>query len=242
MHEIKNIIFDLDGTLIDSIPDIYKSINKSLEYINLPEIPIDNVRKYVGNGAKELVKRTVNFFSDSLDKKYLEIAEEKMYNFYMQYYYEHCIDSTYLYEGVENTLKKLVDLNINLFLITNKPNEIAINTAKKLNIFGYFKAIIGDGIYPYRKPDINIWINLKKDYNLSEDNTIMVGDGIPDYEFAKNSGIKVLLALYGITDKNILLDLKNDYYINSFFKVYDFLIGKKIENKIKIKIINKNKE
>ena len=223
MQEIKNIIFDLDGTLIDSIPDIHKSINKSLEHINLPEIPIDNVRKYVGNGAKALIKRTLNFFAEKYDKKYLESLEEKMYNFYIQYYYEHCIDETYLYEGVGDTLKKLFELNIDMFLITNKPNDIAINTVKKLNIFNYFKAIIGDGIYIYRKPDINIWLNLKKDYNLLENETIMVGDGIPDYEFAKNSKIKVLLALYGITDKNILLNLKNDYYINSFSEVYDFI-------------------
>ena len=223
MQEIKNIIFDLDGTLIDSIPDIHKSINKSLEYVDLPEIPINNVRKYVGNGAKALIKRTLNFFVGEYDKKYLESVEEKMYNFYIQYYSEHCIDETYLYEGVGDTLKKLFESNIDMFIITNKPNDIAINTIKKLNIFNYFKAIIGDGIYPYRKPDINIWLNLKKDYNLIENSTIMVGDGIPDYEFAKNSGIKVLLALYGITDKNILLDLKNDYYINSFFEVYDFI-------------------
>ena len=225
MKNIKNIIFDLDGTLIDSIPDIYKSIIKSLKYINLPEIPIDNVRKYVGNGAKLLIKRTLNFFSDKYDKKYLESVEEKMYNFYMEYYFEHCIDETRLYKGVEENLKKLFELNIDMFIITNKPNNIAINTAKKLNIFNYFKAIIGDGVYPYRKPDINIWHNLKKDYNLFEDKTIMVGDGIPDYDFAKNSAIKVLLALYGITDKNILLSLKNDYYIDSFSQVYDFVIN-----------------
>ena len=143
----------------------------------------------------------------------------------MEYYFEHCIDETNLYEGVEDTLKKLSELNIDMFIITNKPNNIAINTTKKLNIFNYFKAIIGDGVYPYRKPDINIWNNLKKDYNVIEDKTILVGDGIPDYDFAKNSNLKVLLALYGITDKNILLSLKNDYYINSFYEVYDFVIN-----------------
>ena len=94
-----------------------------------------------------------------------------------------------------------------------------------INIFNYFKAVIGDGIYPYRKPDINIWYNLKKDYSLIEEETIMVGDGVPDYEFAKNANIKALIALYGITDKQTLLNLKNDCYINSFKEVEDFVLG-----------------
>ena len=111
-----------------------------------------------------------------------------------------------------------------MFIITNKPNEIAIKTVKKLDIFNFFKAVIGDGVYPYRKPDVNIWNHLKKDYNLLENETVMVGDGIADYEFAMNAKIKVLLALYGITDKNILLNLKNDYYLNYCFEVADYLV------------------
>lgn len=223
MKNIKSIIFDLDGTLIDSMPDIHNSLNKSLEYVDLPEITMDIAKKSLGNGSKVLVKRILDYFLDEYDKEYLESLEEKMHNFYIGYYYEHCIDRTYLYEGVLDSLKKLSKLNIDMFIITNKPDNIAVNNVKKLNIFNYFKAVIGDGVYPYRKPDVNIWNNLKKDYNLFEDKTIMVGDGLPDYQFAKNSGIKVLLALYGITDKNILLNLKNDYYIESFSEVYDFV-------------------
>ena len=93
---------------------------------------------------------------------------------------------------------------IDVFIITNKPNNIAINTAKKLNIFNYFKAIIGDGVYPYRKPDINIWNNLKKDYNLIEDKTMYRPS-------------QIAFILYGVC--------KHDYYINSFYEVYDFVIN-----------------
>lgn len=218
---IKNIIFDLDGTLADSIYDIYCCINFTLNHFNLASISMEKTHEYVGNGARMLIKRAIN--NNKNDIEYSKDIEEEIYNFYVKYYEEHCIDNTKLYDGVYDTLKKLYELNINMFLITNKPNEIAIKTAEKLNIMNYFKAVIGDGFYPYRKPDVNIWYNLKKDYNLIENDTVMVGDGIADYEFAINSKIKVLLVLYGITDKNMLLNLKNDYYLNYFSELSDYL-------------------
>ena len=219
---IKNIIFDLDGTLADSIYDIYCCVNFTLKHFNLESISMEEAHKFVGNGARMLIKRAIN--NGKHNTEYLNSIEDDVYNFYVQYYKEHCIDNTKLYDGVYDTLKKLYESNINMFIITNKPNDIAIKTAEKLNIINYFKAVIGDGFYPYRKPDVNIWYNLKKDYNLSENDTIMVGDGIADYEFAMNAKIKVLLALYGITDKNILLNLKNDYYLNYCFEVADYLV------------------
>ena len=219
---IKNIIFDLDGTLADSIQDIHNCVNTALNHFHLPNITMKDTHKFVGNGARILIQNAVNMHYNN--KK----IEDEVYDFYIKYYEEHCADSTKLYSGVNETLELLYNEHINMFVISNKPNKMALKTLEKLNILKYFKAVIGDGVYPYRKPDVNIWYSLKKDYNLIEDDTVMVGDGIPDYEFANNACIKCLIVLYGITDKNILLELKNNYYLNSFNEVADYIIGNKI--------------
>lgn len=216
---IKNIIFDLDGTLVDSVNDIYHCVNTALSHFNLKNITIEDTHKFVGNGARLLIKRAVNKYSNN------ENIEEDVYNFYIKYYEEHCVDSTKLYDGVYDTLELLYKKDISMFIISNKPNKMVKKTTEKLNIINFFKAVIGDGVYPYRKPDVNIWHSLKKDYNLIEAETMMVGDGIPDYEFALNSKIKCLLALYGITEKNVLINLNNDdYYLNSFQQIADHIL------------------
>ncbi|WP_300369534.1 HAD family hydrolase [Brachyspira sp.] len=214
---IKNIIFDLDGTLVDSVLDIYNCVNTALKHFNLKSISIEDTRQFVGNGAKVLIKKAVNRYSNN------ENIEEEVCKFYIKYYEEHCTDSTKLYDGVYETLDLLYNQNINMFVITNKPNKMAVKTIEKLNILKYFKAVIGDGVYPYRKPNVNIWYSLKKDYNLLEDETVMIGDGIPDYKFANNACIKCFIVLYGITNKNILLELKNYYYLNSFKDIADYI-------------------
>lgn len=216
---IKNIIFDLDGTLVDSIGDIYHCVNTTLTHFNLKNITIEDAHKFVGNGARVLIKDAINKYHNN------ENIEEEVYSFYMKYYEEHCVDNTKLYSGVYDTLELLYKHSINMFIISNKPNKMVKKTAEKLNIINFFKAVIGDGVYPYRKPDVNIWYSIKNDYNLREDETIMVGDGVPDYEFAVNSKIKCILALYGITDKNILINLNNnDYYLNSFKEIADYVL------------------
>ncbi|MDO6994494.1 HAD family hydrolase [Brachyspira innocens] len=216
---IKNIIFDLDGTLVDSIDDIYHCVNTTLTHFNLKNITIEDAHNFVGNGARVLIKDAVNKYNNN------ENIEEEVYSFYMKYYEEHCVDNTKLYCGVYDTLELLYKHSINMFIISNKPNKMVKKTAEKLNIINFFKAVIGDGVYPYRKPDVNIWYGIKNDYHLKEDETIMVGDGVPDYEFAVNSKIKCILALYGITDKNILINLNNnDYYLNSFKEIADYVL------------------
>ena len=222
-NKINNVLFDLDGTLVDSINDIYICVNTTLKNFKLETISMEDTCKYVGNGAKVLIHKAINNSYNKHNNNYLNNIEEEVYNYYMKFYEKHCIDSTKLYSGVLETLELLYKNNINMFIISNKPNKMTIKTADKLNIKKYFKAIIGDGFYPYKKPDINIWYCLKKDYGINEENTIMIGDGIADYEFAKNANIKIILVLYGITDKNLLLNLNNEYYLNNFEEVSDYI-------------------
>ena len=108
---IKNIIFDLDGTLADSIYDIYCCVNFTLKHFNLESISMEEAHKFVGNGARMLIKRAIN--NGKHNTEYLNSIEDDVYNFYVKYYEEHCIDNTKLYDGVYDTLKKLHESNIN---------------------------------------------------------------------------------------------------------------------------------
>lgn len=222
MKKIENVFFDLDGTLIDSIADIYSSLNHTLQAFNLKPIEKKYVESYVGNGAKLLIERVISHQKDS--SNFLDDIKNKMCDYYVSYYQKHCVEESTLYNGVLEGLETLKDLNINMFVISNKPHTVAMETVKKFGIEKYFKAIIGDGLYKERKPSYEIWRHIEADYNLDVETCVIVGDGLPDYEFAKNSGMKALLVLYGITKRDILLGLKNDLYFENFKSVIDYII------------------
>lgn len=220
---IKNIILDLDGTLIDSIPDIHNAINKSLNHFNIENIDSKYIKEFIGNGSKVLISKILDYFKSKYDLEYLKKIENDLCRCYIETYNNNPIEYTYLYNNVYETISILKNRNINMFVITNKPSKIAIQICDKLGISKFFKSIIGDGVYPYIKPDINIWYNLKKDYSLEEKSTIMVGDGVPDYQFATNANIECLIALYGITSEETLLNLKAKNYIKSFDEILNFI-------------------
>lgn len=223
MEKIETVFFDLDGTLIDSIPDIYASINHTLKAFDLKPLNKTRVASYVGNGAKLLVERAINYEKEEYDSQYLDSIKDDVYKYYLSYYQKHCVDESKLYDGVLDGLDRLKTFNISMFVISNKPHAVAIETVKKLNIGKYFKSVIGDGMYKERKPSYELWKNMERDYKLDVKKCAMVGDGIADYEFAKNSGMIALLVLYGITQRDILLVLKNDYYFESFKSVIDYI-------------------
>lgn len=223
--KIKNIIFDLDGTLIDSLPDIHASISYTLKRYNLPPVDMEFLGESVGHGVMYLID---NVMEHALKKNDIENSDMISFkkNFildYVSHYEEYASTHGTLYCGVEEGVINLFEEGYQMFILTNKPQTVTENVLNYIGISKYFKEIIGDGKYPYRKPSIELWNILNKSYCLKNDETIVLGDGTPDFEFAQNAKTHVCMALYGITRKEKLLALEAEKYVNNFSEFTDYL-------------------
>lgn len=206
---IKAFIFDLDGTLVNTLKDIGVSVNYSLKINNLPEVSLLLYPSFLGNGSKVLIKKAMGKYFVSENELF-----NKVYDDYLNYYANHIADYSKAYYGMKNTLNILKNKGIDLFVITNKPDnaaKILVNTVFKKNTF---KEVIGLEKNTPPKPNPTIINNLLKKYNLNKEECVYVGDSDVDMILANNAKIKYKIAcLYGYRDKEELLSYKPDLAI-----------------------------
>ncbi len=226
MKNIKNIFFDLDGTLLNSLPDMCYITNMTLGKFNLAKIDEKLAGEAMGNGALNYIKTVFDYIKtkDPEKKEYLESIHSDFEKEYRKNYYDNCLKYGHLYEGVKEGLDILKENNYNMYVLTNKPHNIAVETIEKLKISNYFISVIGDGAYNERKPSKEVWQYIKRDFNVKEDNSVMVGDGAPDYVFSQNAEIESIIVLYGITAREKLLSLNATNYAESFKDVIDIIL------------------
>ena len=182
------IIFDLDGTLIDSRKDLTKGVNLTREFYNLPPLSLETVCGYIGNGARKLLERSLAGTDIDIDD-----ALPRMKKFY----YAHLTDETELYPGVEEGLKKLYESGRKLAVITNKPDEAAKTILKELGVAKYFDEIIGGGGGHPLKPEPDALLYFANKWNADVKESWMVGDHYTDLESGARAGMKCCLASYG---------------------------------------------
>jgi phosphoglycolate phosphatase len=193
------IIFDLDGTLIDSRKDLTKAINLTREYYNLPPLDLDTVCGFIGNGARKLVERSFNGTGVDIDD-----ALPRNKNYYM----EHVADETVLYPGVREGLQELVATGQKLAVITNKPDEAAKLLLEKLDVAKYFDEIMGGGCGHPLKPEPDALLYFAKKWNADPKESWMVGDHYTDLEAGARAGMQCCWASYGFGDpKGLACDL-----------------------------------
>ncbi|MFN4319917.1 MAG: HAD family hydrolase [Aquificaceae bacterium] len=185
MH-IRAIIFDLDGTLIDSYKDIGLHLNRTLRDFGMPEVDIERVRYMVGGGARELLKR---FFSDGL----LEHALQT----FRSYYYREPVIYTKPFEGVEDLLEHAKRKGLSLVVITNKMEELSKAILKELGLLEYFSLVIGGDTYPEKKPSPLPVLEALKVLDLPKEQALMVGDTEADMKAGRLAGVKRGLASWG---------------------------------------------
>jgi phosphoglycolate phosphatase len=205
MKKVDLIVFDFDGTLVDTGDDLTSSVNHTLAALNIPLLEKETVLKYVGDGVIKLVERSLGNENHGRAKEALEILKT--------YYAEHMLDRTDLYPGVRDVLDYYK--NIKKAIVTNKPYSFALDISRALKIENYFHDIVGIDSGTYGKPDPRLVDTLLDRYHISKEKAVVVGDGVNDVMLAKNSGVTSCALLNGYSQREELLRLEPDYTCES---------------------------
>lgn len=188
------VMFDLDGTLIDSVPDLAVAVDKMLKQLKRPAASIEQVRTWVGNGVRVLVRRAL---AGSLDHEAVSDADtEEALALFMEAYADSHEHSA-LYPGVRETLKWLKSQGIEMALITNKPERFVGPLLDEMRIGRYFRWIIGGDTLPQQKPDPTALFFVMKMAEVSAGEAIFIGDSRSDVLAAKAAGVQCVATSYG---------------------------------------------
>jgi phosphoglycolate phosphatase len=188
------VMFDLDGTLVDSVPDLAAAIDKTLLVLGQPAAGIKQVRDWVGNGAKVLVRRALagSLEHDRVEDKQAEQALE----LFMQHYAEnHAL--TQIYPGVRQTLNWLREQQIELAIVTNKPERFVAPLLEEKGLGGYFRWIIGGDTLPQQKPDPAALLHVMRLAGVESAHALFIGDSRNDVLAAKAAGVQCVALNYG---------------------------------------------
>lgn len=176
------LIFDLDGTLIDSKLDLAISVNATLDRFGKPHLPNETIYSYVGRGASVLVRRAMG------DNTPESEAEEAV-RFFLQFYRSHALEHTKLYPGVREALAAIHNSRIPMAVLTNKPVQISRDIIAALGLSEYFFEICGGDSFEEKKPNPIGILKLMEEKNASSQKTIMIGDSTVDIQTARNAGV-----------------------------------------------------
>ncbi len=208
--DMRLIIFDLDGTLIDSKNDIADSVNYTLKRLHLPSLQNSLIYSYVGNGVLPLLEKVI---SCSNKKSNLENALKV----FRKHYEEHLLDSTRLYPGVMEILKHFSDVNMGL--VSNKPERFVKKILKGLNVDCFFPVVIGGDTLKTKKPDPEGVNMIRNRFGADLHETVIVGDGGVDIETGKEAGIHTCGVSYGLRDRKELVEAGAEIIIDDILEL-----------------------
>ncbi len=187
--QVRLLVFDLDGTLVDSKQDLASSVNAMRTEMGLPPLPLDRIGSYIGHGVTVLVQR-------SLGTRATSENVEKGLAFFLAYYHDHMLDNTAPYPGVAEALEKL--RGHKMAVLTNKPVNFSREMLTRLGFAPYFAYIYGGNSFPQKKPDPIGLNTLMAKLQISARETLMVGDSDTDILTGRNAGVWTCGVTYGL--------------------------------------------
>lgn len=211
---INTIIFDLDGTLVDSLEDLADTVNILLNKRGYPVHKLDQYRYFVGNGVIKLIERAL-----PQEHKDEVMVLKKEFD---EIYSLNCLNKTYVYSGIKELIDELKVRGFNLAVVTNKPQEHAVRIIKSL-FPKRFKYVFGNSMRHPKKPDpclTNLVINL---FDVKKNEVIYIGDSDIDIQTAKNAKVKSIGVAWGFRGAKELRESKADYVVNQASEILEVI-------------------
>ena len=194
----KAVIFDMDGTILDTLDDLASSVNYALEANGLPKRTREEVRRFVGNGAVKLIRRAV-------PEGTADILFDKVFALYTTYYDEHCADATKPYDGIPELLALLRSKGVKTAVVSNKPDE-AVRVLADTYFPHLFDAAVGTRTGIKTKPAPDSVFEIIKKIGAEKKDCVYVGDSEVDIETAKNAGIPCISVSWGFKGNEFLAE------------------------------------
>jgi phosphoglycolate phosphatase len=220
LKEKKLIIFDLDGTLIDSGPDLAHSINLMLHKLSLEAYESEVIERWVGNGALMLVRRALSGSvvpDDTLDAEYVNAALKLFLELYSQNLCRH----TTLYPNVKNTIQKLCEREYTLAIVTNKPAAFVPEILTHFGLLSYFSLILGGDSLDAKKPSPKPLLHVCEQLGFCVEESLMVGDSKNDIQAANAANMESVAVSYGYNYQEDIREFHPTLLIDDFGVLLD---------------------
>ena len=214
------ILIDVDGTLVDSVPDLAWCVDEMMRQLDLPERGEEAVRHWVGNGVPRLVERAL---LNNLDGTPDKALYDKAYPIFIALYAENTSKRSCLYPGVEAGLAYLKSAGIRLGCVTNKAGQFTIPLLKDLNIHDEFEIVIAGDTLPKKKPDPLPLLHGAEQMGVDPKNCMMLGDSQSDVKAARAAGFDIICMSYGYNHGEDIRDYDPDAVIDSMTELQALL-------------------
>ena len=214
------ILIDVDGTMVDSVPDLAYCVDEMMKQLDMPTHGEAKVRNWVGNGVERLVRRAL---IGKLDGEPDEALYDQAYPIFLDLYTDNTSKRSCLYPGVKEGLEYLKDEGYQMGCVTNKAAQFTEPLLKELGVYDYFSIVISGDTLPEKKPDPMPLLHAAKYFNVAPEQALMLGDSISDVKAARAAGFRIVCMTYGYNHGVDIREAKPDAIMDSMAELPDIL-------------------
>jgi phosphoglycolate phosphatase len=214
------VLFDLDGTLIDSVPDLSFCVDEMMRQVGMPVRGDALVRNWLGNGVRRLVERALVGSDESMPAQ--ELMDRAYPIFLDLYKHNNSLRST-IYDGVVEGLKWMLTQGYRIACVTNKPQIFAIPLLKDKGLYDYFEFVISGDSCTEKKPHPMPLLNAAKRMNFTPESGLMIGDSRSDIKAARSAGLHIFCMTYGYNHGEDIHDYEPDVTLDSFTELANYI-------------------